>query len=224
MVQVPIASSPAVDEVGAEHPVVIADERVGAVPLVHAEVGVEVVGQGVPRDQAPAHPRLQALDVRLRGARHERQRGVAGVSGRARGRDPPPRWGTRPRSVVTPALEGSVDQGAPQRDTGRFSVLERSGRRSGRGSTRRCAGSFDVRAAGRASAVMARDDRRCLHRSWVLPFRADESVRQSYLRAARASGARRGPTWPRRDCDPCPHRSRLHPADSASIASRSRTA
>src|SRR5439155_19176959 len=57
-----------VDEVGAEHLVAVADERVRAMPLVHAEVGVEVVRHGVPGDQFPAYPRLQALEVRLRGA------------------------------------------------------------------------------------------------------------------------------------------------------------
>jgi hypothetical protein len=51
----------------------------GAVPLADAEVGVEVVGQRVPRDDLPAHPRLPALDVRVRGARDERDRGVARV-------------------------------------------------------------------------------------------------------------------------------------------------
>ena len=49
-----------------------------AVPLVHAEVGVEAVRYGVPR-HLPAHPRLQALDVRLRRARSVREGGVAGV-------------------------------------------------------------------------------------------------------------------------------------------------
>ena len=47
-------------------------------PLVHAEVRVEVVRERVPRD-LPAHPRLPALDVRLRRARDEHERGVAGV-------------------------------------------------------------------------------------------------------------------------------------------------
>src|SRR5213082_3616609 len=56
-----------VDEVGAEHAVAVADERVRAVPLVHAEVGVEAIRDGVPR-HLPAHSRLQARDVRLRGA------------------------------------------------------------------------------------------------------------------------------------------------------------
>src|SRR4051794_40340687 len=69
----------AVDEVRAEDPVAVADEGVGAVPLVHTEVGVEVVRQRVPRDLPPAHPRLPALDVRLRRARDEREGGVAGV-------------------------------------------------------------------------------------------------------------------------------------------------
>src|SRR5207245_7626937 len=67
-----------VDEVGAEHAVAVADERVRAVPLVHAEVGVEVVRDGVPW-HLPAHPRLQALDVRLRRARDKGESGVAGV-------------------------------------------------------------------------------------------------------------------------------------------------
>ena len=49
-----------------------------AVPLVHAEVGVEAVGDGVP-GHLPAHPRLQARDVRLRRARGVREGGVAGV-------------------------------------------------------------------------------------------------------------------------------------------------
>src|SRR5260221_3934525 len=68
-----------VDEVRAEDPVVvIAVEGVGAVPLVNAEVGVEVVGDRVPGN-VPAHPRLPALDVDLRGARDVRERGVARV-------------------------------------------------------------------------------------------------------------------------------------------------
>src|SRR5919198_5105457 len=36
-----------VDEVGTEDPVAVAEEGVGPVPLVHAEVGVEVVGDRV---------------------------------------------------------------------------------------------------------------------------------------------------------------------------------
>jgi hypothetical protein len=48
------------------------------VPLVDAEVRVEVVGDRVPGD-VPAHPRLQALDVGLRGARDVGERRVAGV-------------------------------------------------------------------------------------------------------------------------------------------------
>jgi hypothetical protein len=49
------------------------------VPLVDVEVGVEVVGERVPRDVLPAHPRLHALDVGLRGARDEHERRVARV-------------------------------------------------------------------------------------------------------------------------------------------------
>ena len=48
-------------------------------PLVHAEVGVEVVGDRVPGDQLPAHPLLQALDLGLRGARDVGERRVARV-------------------------------------------------------------------------------------------------------------------------------------------------
>src|SRR5262249_23637854 len=67
-----------IDEVSAEHVFAIADERVRAVPLVHAEVGVEAVGDAVPR-HLPVHSCLHAVDVRLRRARGERKRGVARV-------------------------------------------------------------------------------------------------------------------------------------------------
>src|SRR5947199_244193 len=45
----------AVDEVGAEHAVTVAYERVRAVPLIHAEVLVEAVRDRVPRNELPAH-------------------------------------------------------------------------------------------------------------------------------------------------------------------------
>src|SRR6266481_4118099 len=57
----------AVDEVCEEHPLAVADECIVAVPLVDAEVHIEAVGDGVP-GHLPAHPRLQARDVRLRRA------------------------------------------------------------------------------------------------------------------------------------------------------------
>ena len=72
--------------------VAVAEERVVAVPLVHAEVGVEAVGDGVP-GHLPAHPRLQARDVRLRRARGDRR---AWCRGRSDGRDGRP--GRRPGS------------------------------------------------------------------------------------------------------------------------------
>src|SRR5208282_4780806 len=56
-----------VDEVCAEHPLAVAEEHVVAVPFIDAEVRVEAVGHGVP-GHLPAHPRLQARDVRLRRA------------------------------------------------------------------------------------------------------------------------------------------------------------
>jgi hypothetical protein len=68
----------AVDEVGAEDPVGLADEGVGAVPLVDTEVGVEVVGDRVP-GEVPSVPLLQALDLGLGGARGERERRVPSV-------------------------------------------------------------------------------------------------------------------------------------------------
>src|SRR5262249_83716 len=68
-----------VDEISAEHvSVVVANERVMAVPLVHAKVDVEAVCDGVPR-HLPTHSRLHALDVRLRRARGVNQRRVASV-------------------------------------------------------------------------------------------------------------------------------------------------
>src|SRR5271154_7240219 len=67
-----------VSEVCAEPPVAIAEEHVVPVPFIDAEVLVEAVGDGVPR-HLPAHPRLQARDVRLRGAGDIRKGGVASV-------------------------------------------------------------------------------------------------------------------------------------------------
>src|SRR5262249_29761664 len=68
-----------VDEVGAEHAVAVADERVVTVPLVDTEVLVEVVGDRVPGDVLPAHPRFQTFDVLLRRSRGECERSVTGV-------------------------------------------------------------------------------------------------------------------------------------------------
>ena len=64
-----------VDEVGAEHLVAVAEERVRAVPLSHAEVRVELVEHRVPGHR-PAHPRLQPRDVGLRRARGIGEGGV----------------------------------------------------------------------------------------------------------------------------------------------------
>src|SRR5215475_7040752 len=55
----------AVDEVRAEYPLAVAEEHVVAVPFIDAEVRVEAGGDRVP-GHLPAHPRLQARDVRLR--------------------------------------------------------------------------------------------------------------------------------------------------------------
>ena len=58
--------------------IAVAEEHVRAVPLVHAEVGVEAVGEAEP-GHLPAHPRLQPGDVRLGCTRNEDQGGVTGV-------------------------------------------------------------------------------------------------------------------------------------------------
>src|SRR5688500_18980571 len=67
-----------VDEVGTKDAVALADECVRAVPLVHTEIFVEAVRDGVPR-HLPTHPRFHTLDVRLRRTRSERERSVARV-------------------------------------------------------------------------------------------------------------------------------------------------
>src|SRR5215218_2761938 len=68
-----------VDEVGAvDMTVVVADERVGAMPFVDAEVFVKVVGDREPR-YLPTHPRLHPLDVGLLSTRGVHERGVTGV-------------------------------------------------------------------------------------------------------------------------------------------------
>src|SRR5207248_352805 len=68
-----------VDDVGAKHTVAVADECIRAMPFIHAEVLVEFVRYGVPRNELPAHPRLQAFDVLLRRSRCEHESGIARV-------------------------------------------------------------------------------------------------------------------------------------------------
>src|SRR5690349_6931094 len=54
----------AVDEIGAKYLIPVTGEGVRAVPLVHSEVGIEVVGQCVPGDKPPAIACLQVIYVR----------------------------------------------------------------------------------------------------------------------------------------------------------------
>src|SRR6185312_3723556 len=68
-----------VEEVGAEYAVAIAVEDVRTVPLVHAEIGVEAVGDGDPRDVVPAHPLLEPRDIGLWCARCKDEGGIARV-------------------------------------------------------------------------------------------------------------------------------------------------
>src|SRR5688500_5613303 len=65
-------------EVRAEHAIVIADERVRAMPLSHAEIGIERVRQRVP-GLFPTHARFHACDFGTRRTRHAAQRRVAPV-------------------------------------------------------------------------------------------------------------------------------------------------
>src|ERR1700728_4763897 len=67
-----------VDEVGAEDFVAVAEEDVVTVPLVDAEIFIEVVGEGVP-GHLPVHAGLDTRDVCLRRARGIGEGGVAGV-------------------------------------------------------------------------------------------------------------------------------------------------
>src|SRR5215510_1265636 len=67
-----------VDEVGSEHVVAVADERIRTVPLVHAEVGVEAVLYRVP-GHLPVHSCFEAFDVSLRRAGGESEGGVARI-------------------------------------------------------------------------------------------------------------------------------------------------
>src|SRR5438874_9367197 len=48
-------------------------------PRIHVEVLVEAVRDCVPRNELPAHSCLNALDVRLRRTRRERESGITGV-------------------------------------------------------------------------------------------------------------------------------------------------
>src|SRR5579862_4083260 len=65
-----------VDEICAEHALAVAEEHVVAVPFIDAEIFVEAVGDGVPRN-VPLHPLFESRDVRLRRARDVGERGVA---------------------------------------------------------------------------------------------------------------------------------------------------
>src|SRR5215472_8166104 len=99
-----------VDEVGAKHLLAVADEYIVAMPLVHAEVGVEAVRDGVPR-HLPAHSRLHALNVLLRRARGVRECGVAGVQ-MGQVTDLIGAQGAAAASMVGPAEHAGLKEGA----------------------------------------------------------------------------------------------------------------
>src|SRR5262249_58210375 len=71
--------TPVVDKVCAEHAVAFANERVRAVPLIHAKVLVEAVRDRVPGNELPAHSCFSAINILLRSARGEYECGIAGV-------------------------------------------------------------------------------------------------------------------------------------------------
>src|SRR5262249_17802070 len=98
-----------VEEVGAVHLVTVAEERVRAVILVYAEVGVPLVGDGVPGHR-PVHPLLQARDIRLRRARGVGERGVTGVQVGQVG-DLISHQGTPVAGVLGPANHSGLEEG-----------------------------------------------------------------------------------------------------------------
>src|SRR5262249_23109159 len=177
----------AVDEVGAGHAVAITDERVGAVPLVHTEVGVELVGDGVPGHR-PAHPRLHTLDVRLRRPRDEGERGVSGVQMGDVG-DLIGHQGAAAASMVRPTEHAGLEEGAvddqltaalEQIEQARFALgsvelvflLHRQPRHPPTLGGQRVTGAGQVlllheQLLARSLPLMRRYDRRCLHR-WLL--------------------------------------------------------
>ena len=121
-----------VDEVGAVHLVAVTDERVGAVPLVDAEVLVEVVEHRDPGDVLPAHARLDPLDVGLR-ARVTRTRATCrargGAQGARPGRRPSSSRRTRGRASRAHRARGTRGRrsAACDRRTGRPGSARRSG-------------------------------------------------------------------------------------------------
>ena len=80
-------------------------------PFVHPEVGIEAVGDGVPGDMLPTHPRFQARDVGLRRARGIDQRGVARIQVREIGDLVGPERATD-AGMLRPAMHAGLEEGA----------------------------------------------------------------------------------------------------------------
>src|SRR5215471_1394356 len=197
----------AVDEVGAEHLVAVAEERVRAVPLVHAEVGVEVVGHRVP-GMRPAHLRLQAGDVSLRRPRGVGERGVPGVQVRDVA-DLVGHQGAAGARVVGPAVHAGLEEGAVDdklaaaleqagqahlavRPVEHVVLLDRQPRHPPAFGRQRIPGAghllfLDEQPLARGLPLLCRDDRRGLHGGVSL------SVRFSVFRAAGPRQARERP-------------------------------
>src|SRR4029077_4091345 len=103
----------AVDEIGAEYTPTVADERVVAVPLIHTEVDVETVSDGIPWDLLPTHSRLKARNVGLRCARHIHQRRVTRIQvseiGNLVGPQRTPNAGMLRPAMYAGLKEGAID-------------------------------------------------------------------------------------------------------------------
>ena len=78
---------------------------------IHAEVGVEAVGDGDPGDFFPSHSRLQARDVGLRRARGKHERRVARVQVREMG-DLVGHHRTADAGMLRPAVHAGLEEGA----------------------------------------------------------------------------------------------------------------
>src|SRR3569832_706228 len=98
-----------VDEIGTEDAAIVAEELVGAVPLIDAEVSVELISDREPRN-VPAHMFLESHDVGLRRARDEHQRGVARVQMREM-RDLVGHHGAAATGVIGPAEHAGLEEG-----------------------------------------------------------------------------------------------------------------
>src|ERR1700733_7420502 len=116
----------AVDEVSPEYAIAVADERVMAMPLANAEVGVEAVRDGVPGDLSPAHSSLEACNVGLGRARGVHQRCIARVQVDKVGDLVRPER-TANAGMLRPAMDAGLEEGAVDNQlTATFEQIEQA--------------------------------------------------------------------------------------------------